>query len=371
MSQFTTKLWTWGRKLASSIIDDVNEVFNFLGISQAVSFIASLPDNIINNTTHTDLSVLKNDYSIAAPVDQDLDKTPTVSQFLNAANTEYSINGYPDGMTPFLVDGKQLAIQNKISGMAAKVWVTDQKQVIIAFQGTGGGDNLIINPLMTISQVASDIQVWNQEVSVAEKDALNFTKYVVHQAQLQGYSTNDVFLTGHSLGGIEASYVAQQTGLAGMAFESTGIPESATAKGNGDNFISLVTYGDPVGEYASDTQGQSPFVTSMTPGSEGKFNHYGQVVFVGDKADSAAMQGKLDDWNANSFKNVFSLLDVIPDFLRFHLPGTQAADIGAKLDPYSLLYDTIVTQHGAVVPIANDTLAQVRDDVLQLSGLQY
>ncbi|WP_086632814.1 hypothetical protein [Commensalibacter intestini] len=62
---------------------------------------------------------------------------------------------------------------------------------------------------MTVSQIASDVQVWNQSISQGQKTALKFAQYAVHQAEAQGYTTNNIFVTGHSLGGIEASYVAQ------------------------------------------------------------------------------------------------------------------------------------------------------------------
>ncbi|WP_050798292.1 hypothetical protein [Commensalibacter intestini] len=95
---------------------------------------------------------------------------------------------------------------------------------------------------------------------------------------------DNIFITGHSLGSSVVSYVGQQTGLAGVAFESTGIPSSFTAKGTGDNFVNVVNYGDPWAEYASDTAGNSAIVQALPAGASGDFNHYGKVVTVGDKA---------------------------------------------------------------------------------------
>lgn len=94
---------------------------------------------------------------------------------------------------------------------------------------------------------------------------------------------DNIFITGHSLGSSVASYVGQQIGLAGVAFESTGIPSSSTAKGTGDNFINVVNYGDPWAEYESDTARNFAIVQALPAGESGDLNHCGKVVTVGDK----------------------------------------------------------------------------------------
>lgn len=83
--------------------------------------ITSIPDNIINNTTSTDISILNNHYTIAPPLQQDIHNTPTVAQFLDASNASYAIIGKVGCLKPFEVDGKPLALQDIFSGMAAKV----------------------------------------------------------------------------------------------------------------------------------------------------------------------------------------------------------------------------------------------------------
>ncbi|WP_336945032.1 lipase [Asaia sp. HN010] len=359
MSGLVKKIWEDGRLLVGGVIQGANDLFNMTGLNNFLSRVAATTQSIIGHTTPTNLSVLHDNTVIKAPESQDLSKSPTASQFLNAANACYTVSGTPEGMKPFLVDGKQLAVTDLGSAMSAKVWLTDKNQVIVAFQGTTGGDNIVLNPLVALTGVASDVQVWNQTVSQAQKDALSFTHYVVDVAQKSGIDTDNIFLTGHSLGGIEASYVGQQTGLGGMSFESTGIPDAAARVGDGKNFVSVVTHGDPVGNYASDTEKDSPFVTAMEPGADNAFNHYGKVVMVGAPEDSVKLKAKLDDWNASSFKNIVSLIDVVPDFIKFHLPGTQAADMGIKLSPHSILADAIFTAHGPVLPIGDNNLSQI------------
>lgn len=368
MSFIVRYMWQFGQKITNGLINDLDELLNFTGISNVISYLAGLPDNVINHTTFTDLNILNNSYNIVAPIHQDLNNTPTMTQFLNAANTEYAITETPKGMNPFLVNGKQLAIINEINGMSAKVWITDQKQVVIAFQGTGGGDNLLLNPIDIATTLLTDDQVWGQVVSNAQKDALKFTQYVVHEAELQGFNTNNIFVTGHSLGGIEASYVAQQTGLEGVAFESTGIPSSPIAH-DGSNFLNVITYGDFVGEYASDTLGDTSFVQSMPEGEKGTFNHYGNMVKLGDSADELPLRNIYNHWNKGNISNIIDSMDIIASFIKYHAPSTQAMDMGVSLSPYSYLYDFLNAAHGPVLSIANDTIGQYLDNNVHHSVL--
>lgn len=367
MFSLKSKLLSFGKKV-SSVIDDIDEKLDNVenaintNIKNTISYVASIPNALINHTTTTNLSILNNNYTITAPTNQDLNNTPTMSEFLNIAHNGYVFSGKPDGIDPFLVNGKQLSIQDTSTGMSAKVWVTPEKQVVIAYQGTTGGDSVVLNPLLVPEQVVSDVTICNQQVSDAQKAAVKFAQYAVHEAELQGYNTNNIFITGHSLGGSVASYVGQQTGLAGVAFESTGIPSSSTAKGTGDNFVNVVNYGDPWAEYASDTAGNSAIVQALPAGASGEFNHYGKVVTVGDKADSITVQDKLADWKSSSTVSVLaSMLRVFPDFMEYHNVGTQAANMGIELSQHSYTLDTIYTQHGPVIPMANDSLMQAMD----------
>lgn len=367
MSIFKSKLLSFGKK-TSSILDELNDTLNKFTnnlqtvVNNTISYVASVPSAYISNTTRTDLSVLNNNYTISVPTDQDLSHTPTVSEFINIAHSGYVLTGNPEGVKPFQINGKQLAIQDVSTGMAAKVWVTSENQVVISYQGTSGGDSGILNPLLIPTQVANDVQISNQQVSDAQKSALQFAQYAVHEAEKQGYNTNDIFVTGHSLGGSEASYVAQQTGLGGIAFESTGIPSSSTTQGKGDNFVSIVTYGDPWAEYASDTAGDTSIVNALPAGANGDFDHYGKVVTLGDKADSVALHQKLANWNSSDTSNILkSMATVFPDFMKYHQLGTQAANMGIDFSQRSYTLDAIYTQHGTVIPMGNDNLLQAMD----------
>lgn len=283
--------------------------------------------------------------------------TPTVAQFLDAANAEYVIGGTPAGMHAFTFLGLPVTYTDDLTGCSAQVWVTAQNQIVIAYQGTTGGENLAINPAAALTQIAADIGVYAGAVSPAETDSLNFAKFVIGLAHAEGYATSNIFVTGHSLGGIEAEYVAQQTGLAGVAFESTGIPYS-NGEGSGSNFVNIVTYGDPVGNYGSDIKGEQPFAAPYTAGG-GSLRHYGNIVMVGNAADQATLTQDVAQWGQGVGADASVLANLVGLLTDFHLPGTQAHDLGVTLNPYSAIVDGLGVQNSAVFNTANDTISQL------------
>ena len=120
-------------------------------------------------------------------------ETPTVAQFLNAAAAEYVLGGVPGGLVPFTVDGFQMTSTNLFSGMSAKVWVTPQRQIIIAYQGTTGGTNLLFNPLIAISQLLADMQViFTNTTPWAFYDALDFARVALTANSLPGHRLIEV-----------------------------------------------------------------------------------------------------------------------------------------------------------------------------------
>jgi hypothetical protein len=196
-------------------------------------------------------------------------QTPTVAQFLNAAAAEYVLGGTPGGLTPFTVNGVPMRSTHILSGESARVWVTPQQQIIIAYQGTTGGTNLLFDPLITVSQVVADLQViFTDKTPQAFTDSLAFEQQVAAAAAEQGYSTSDIFLTGHSLGGWEAEYVAQQTGLGGIGFESPGINTTLPGNGAESGFINIETYGDPAAYLSTDLPACSRSCRPTCPAGE-------------------------------------------------------------------------------------------------------
>ena len=107
-------------------------------------------------------------------------------------------------------------------------------------------------------------------------DALAFERTVQALAVSQGYAAGRIYLTGFSLGGMQASYVASQTGLPGLIFGASGLPGYDAAARPADNFVNFVEQGDPIAEYGTDsTESASAIVANP------HMDHYGVVIALG------------------------------------------------------------------------------------------
>ncbi len=275
-------------------------------------------------------------------------ETPTVAQFLNASAAEYVLGGVPGGLVPFTVNGFQMASTNIFSGMSAKVWVTPQRQLIIAYQGTTGGTNLLFNPLIAISQILADMQViFTNTTPWAFYDALDFARRVQTEAAKQGYGDDRIFVTGHSLGGWEAEYVAQQIGLDGIGFESPGINTVVAGNGAGSGFVNVETYGDVAAYMATDLPGLHPFMPEYVPGGGSK-PHYGSIVMIGDPAAVNPMYHAATLWGKGLLGSLIFMIDFLGNFFEHHLPGLQAYNLDVSPDP------GVVTWLGAETGPVND-----------------
>jgi hypothetical protein len=284
--------------------------------------------------------------------------TPTVTQFLNGSAAEYVLGGTPGGLQPLTVDGLPVTSTNVLTGEAAQAWVTPQKQIIIAYQGTTGGTNLLFNPLIAISQILTDAQViLTNTTPLAFTDALAFEQRVQSAAVAQGYAPSDIFLTGHSLGGWEAEYVAQQTGLGGIGFESPGINTVVPGNGAGSGFVNVETYGDTAAYSATDLPGLQPFLPAYVPGG-GIKPHYGSIVMIGDPDAVNPLINASALLNTSLIGDVIFAVDVLGNFFEHHLPGMQAYNLGISPDP-------------GVVPWLGSTMGPVLDwGDLTISQLQ-
>ena len=259
--------------------------------------------------------------------------TPTVAQFQNASTAEYVLGGVPGGLTPFTTaDGRQMTSTNILTGEAAKVWVTPQKQIIIAYQGTTGGTNLLFDPLIVVSQFFTDLQgIFTNTTPAAFHDSLRFARQVQAEAAQQGYEPESIFVTGHSLGGWEAEYVAQHTGMGGIGFESLGL--SSTVPGNGADslFVNTSTYGDPAGYASTDLPGLQPFTSYVAGG--GSKPHYGSIVLLGDPSAQTPLTNAAALWGPNIIGDLIFGAIVVANVTFYHLPGVQAHSLDVNPDP--------------------------------------
>ena len=264
--------------------------------------------------------------------------SPTVAQFLNASAAAYVLGGTPGGLVPFTVNGFQLSKTNLFTGMVAKTWVTPEGQVIIAYQGTTGGSHLLFNPLITISQILADIQViFTRTTPPAFYDALRFADRVLVEAALQGYTADNVFVTGHSLGGWEAQFVAQQLGLAGIGFEAPGINTRTPGNGADSLFVNIGTYGSTAPYMATDLPGLQPFMPAYVPGGGSK-PHYGPIVMIGDPAAMTPLYNASALWGKGLIGSAIFMVDFLVNFFQYHLPGVQAYHLDVVPDPGMVLF---------------------------------
>ncbi|MGV0736098.1 hypothetical protein ABQF35_07345 [Mycobacterium syngnathidarum] len=260
-------------------------------------------------------------------------KTPTVSQFLNAATAAYTWGSTPGDLKPFVVDGKQMESTNVLTGMSGKAWVTPEGQIIIAYQGTTGGTNLLHNPLILVSQVVADTQViFTDTTPQAFTDAVAFQQEVEAAAIEQGYRREDIFVTGHSLGGWEASYVAQQTGVGGIGFESPGLNSTVPGNGADSGFVNILTYGDTAAYFSTDLPGLQPFVPEYVPGG-GTKPHYGSIVMIGNPEAAYPLMNSAALLSTGPIGAAIFVVDIAVNFLQYHLPGIQAYHLGVNPDP--------------------------------------
>lgn len=259
--------------------------------------------------------------------------TPTVAQFLNAAAAEYVLGGTPGGLVPFTVNGFQMSSTNIFTGQVARSWVTPEGQIIIAYQGTTGGTNLLFNPLIAITQLLTDLQViFTRSTPWAFYDALHFARRVQAAATEQGFGTDDIFVTGHSLGGWEAQYVAQQIGLGGIGFESPGMNTTVPGNGADSMFVNIETYGDPAPLMSTDLPGLQPFMPAYVPGGGSK-PHYGSIVMVGDPAAATTLRNATTLWGKGLIGTLIFVVDFLGNFFQYHLPGVQAYHLGVTPNP--------------------------------------
>lgn len=265
--------------------------------------------------------------------------SPTVSQLLNAANAEY-VSGTPAGLSAFDVNGHQLSLNDTLVGAVGSVWETASDQLIVAFQGTSN-----------FLQVIEDIGVYAGAVTAADTASLGFVDTVEADAKAAGISTANIFLTGHSLGGIEAEYCAQQTGLGGIAFDPTGVPNAAGA-GSGSNFVDIVTKGDPIGNYTSSLKTEQPFAPSSG------LNDYGNIVQIGNAADDTTLHNDASLWG-NVFLDPIVIGELYGLVQDFHYIGVQAHDLGVTLSPYAAGTDGTGNQTESVWSVGGDTISQL------------
>ena len=211
-----------------------------------------------------------------------------------------------------------------------------------------------------------DTGIAQGDITAGERDALRFATRVLTVADRMGVAHDEVFVTGHSLGGIQAEYVAQQTGLAGIAFESAGLPRSDTTVGTGRNFVNVVQYGDPVASYASDIAGEQPFAPGSFGRGPGALPHYGYVAMIGnpDAQQGLAEAAALSSLGPIGLGLTTALYGV--GLAAYHVPNVQAYSLGVELTQYGAS-EVVGDRSGPVLDAADFTIR----DLIEATDASY
>ena len=233
---------------------------------------------------------------------------PSLAEFETAAAAVGNMNANPGGgLKALTVNGKPLTLDTA-NGAVAAAYVDTSGNVIIAYQGTETQAQFNADLAMVADAPAASIG--------ALTDALNFVTTVKAAAGAAGLNQSNISVTGFSLGGNLAEYVAMKTGLPGMSFAGSGLPSYLAPSTPAQNFISFVETGDPWANRASDTA-LAPLVSGQ--------DHYGRVEIIGSQAATSLTTGLLND-----VKNLVPAL----------FDGQESAALGRLVTDYATAFNT-------------------------------
>ncbi|HEX4427121.1 MAG TPA: hypothetical protein VH079_17110 [Terriglobales bacterium] len=252
--------------------------------------------------------------------------TPSPFDYFNASNSVYGRSGSPPpGMTALTDAAGQPVTVTTANGVHGEAFLTGNGQVIIAFEGTAPNQ---------IGDLGADAQILNGNAPrLANADAVRFAANVNDAARDQGISADNIFVTGHSLGGEQAEAVIAvnpQFG-GGAAFGAPGLPGyNNSGEQPISGFTNYVNYGDPVANYGSDTSvGQALGL--------GASDHVGAVQFFGNLSDQQNLvgfaNGLANSENNPDGPNVLFGLGGFAGGIGDHWLSTYGAKLGESFSP--------------------------------------
>ncbi|MGX1360759.1 Ig-like domain-containing protein [Bradyrhizobium elkanii] len=227
---------------------------------------------------------------------------PTTFTYLNASSALYTQNRVSAPVGSGLVLLEASPASQLADGFFAEAFQDLYGNIIIAYQGSilDKSDSLYNTPYGSASRLADGAILAGGNPPGVFDDALAFALNVKNT-----YGSHDIYVTGHSLGGVEAEYAAEQFSFikGGATFGAPGLPLyfGSTI----ETFTNYVDRADPVGNYASDAG--SALNAVAADGLMG--THFGQVVQVSSGLNSQADAAQLAADNHDSFlPDVLSLI---------------------------------------------------------------
>jgi hypothetical protein len=273
--------------------------------------------------------------------------SPTlIQESLDASYAVYSplhLTVGPGGGQFFLLDSDALtSLDNNSDGFFARAFRDSIGNIIIAYEGSDLFN--FSTPYGRQSTAADGLLAIGQRPSALD-DAVAFAYDVRQAATAQGYGSDPIYVTGHSLGGTEAeaAALAWNTSVAGgfiagsVTFAATGVPGYLSPSGN-NNFLNFVDYGDPIGNYARDSVSALHLISATG-------SHFGTVQLVGSPLHAAFIDAAL----AVAF---VSGADALPAFLALlgggaylyhNLSPTYVSDLKTIYPGLNLHEPTLIT----------------------------
>lgn len=253
---------------------------------------------------------------------------PATATLLNAANWTYDrdLANLPTGLRFLEANGQPLALEVTADGFYGAAFLTAANQVIVAFEGTHVSA-LSSDPEFVAAQVLADGLIFAGIAPPAFGDALRFTEAALAAAAAQGIPETAVYLTGHSLGGGEAAFVAAQLNLPGETYGAPGLPPGTIPTGATSLLTNYVEYGDPVGNYSAEPDVLNGFVQSPD------ILRFGPPSYLGSPLAGLALQaaGLLFGPDSTPEENAEGLAALGALARQYHVLTTYAADLGVTL----------------------------------------
>jgi len=271
----------------------------------------------------------------------------TLLDFFHAAQWTYShLTEAPP--QPFTLIDEAFDRDAGFYGAALRVDAPDgTDQIVIAFEGTDpSSQTLRTDPVFLAGQLEADAQIYLGQIPEAFTDAFNFTQEVLEAAEVLGIPKENIYVTGHSLGGAEAGYVAAQLDLGGATFGAPGISASVIPEGGTPGLVNYVVYGDPVGNYA----GEPPNRLSNILYSD-DILHFGEVQYIGSPAGGL----QLDTANALLAPNrtdteELAGLGLLADAVKYHLITSYEDALQPDVDAQAMVGSLLANLDVSPVP---------------------
>lgn len=231
------------------------------------------------------------------------------------------------GLRLLEVADEPLTLEVTLNGFYGAAFVTPANQVIIAFEGTYLSA-LARDPLFVAAQIEADRVIAAGGQPDAYGDALRFAEAVQVAALAQGIPATEIFVTGHSLGGAEAAYVAAQLDLPGETYGAPGIAAAAIPEGAISQLVNYVERGDPVGNYSANPDLLNGFLQSQ------QILRFGEPSYLGDLLPGLALIAVGEQFGPGTTpeENAAGLAALVGLAAEYHVLGTYAADLGVTLE---------------------------------------